>query len=71
MAKSIEPAKKSQVEEWVKWSLTLTHPKDPFDPSDRGANWNRNQNKSVICLAAVAATEPPPDQPSDRGDVKQ
>lgn len=61
--------KKKEVEEWVKWSLTLTHPNDPFDPSDGGANWNRNQqNESVIFLAAVAATEPPPDQPSNRDD---
>jgi hypothetical protein len=71
MANSIEPAKKSEVEEWVKWSLTLTHTpeqKDPFDPSDGGANWNRKQTGSVIFLAALAATETPPDQPSDSDD---
>jgi hypothetical protein len=68
MARSIECATKDQVEEWVKWSLTLTHPNDPFDPSDGGQNWNRNQPEGVIFLAALAATEPPPDQPSNRDD---
>jgi hypothetical protein len=60
--------RKKDVEEWIRWSLTLTHP-DPFDPSDGGANWDKNQqNESVIFLAALAATEPPPDQPSERDD---
>jgi hypothetical protein len=68
MAGSIQSATKGQVEEWVKWSLTLTHPNDPFDPSDGGANWNRNQTGSVIFLAALAATEEPPDQPSNKDD---
>lgn len=72
MARSIDSATKVQVEEWVKWSLTLTHTpeqKDPFDPSDGGDNWNTKQTStSVIFLAALAATEEPPDQPSDKDD---
>lgn len=68
MARSIDSATKDQVEEWVKWSLALTHPNDPFDPNDRGKNFPRDQTRNVIFLAAIAATEPPPDRESDRTD---